>query len=1223
MKINCTRERASFICRFLFALPALFLAMDATGGTITNTWSGGGGDDNWSTAGNWDIGAPGETSTVFFTPVDAAPDQFTPNNIVESSRTIDSLFYWTTNSWQTTLIPAGSTLSVTGSVTIPLRAGFTTNWVLFCGKDFQDAPTTANAAIQGAGSLVVSNTTALMSVRCYGGYATLDMSGLNYFEASVKQLTVGAEGWTQAALQNRPAGILYLAKTNLLRGFSTTTTPAGSGMPLAVGENVANAGPRSFVYLGVSNVMLADFGMVIGGARSLATMQFNPTNEVPGTAFFRNLAGTGRQSEWRIGDDNTSSTGTSSDGVVDFTGGTVDARVDLIYVGRGLPANNVGAGTGTLSIGNGLVDVNTLRVGYMRTSGGAASGTVTTIGGATLTNLIVNNDLVMGFDIGANNAVGTLNIGSSVIVKGNIIGGGGSGNTINLSDGALSVGGRLGNIGGVNDQPLDTINLISGTLTLNLGIGNPITPMCNVSNLNIGSVTLNLQGSGLSPGVVPLIKYYSSGTLQGITLGSLPPQVTGSLSNSADTLYLVITAVESPKWNGNVNGDWDIDTTANWLTGGTGLPTTYHQASVPGDGALFDDSATGTTTVNLTTELSPVAVTVNNSSKTYSFVGSGDLAGPGGMTKQGTGTLVLGNSGTNSFTGAVTVGGGTLRMDGSDHRLPTNAVVNLADAAGTTLDLNGFNQQLTAIAGGGASGGNISLGNGTLTVSGNGSTFGGILSGTGSLFKIGSGNQILAGANTYGSTTISNGTLTVINSSGSGVGSGSLFIAGGTLQIGNGGTAGSIDQTVITNNGTLRINRSDDLVLNKTIVGTGGLTKAAGNVVSLLPGNTYTGTTSIEDGALRIDDPTAVGPGLITIGGNAGARLELTNNITLARAIRLTAKSGTLGAPPHIQSLGGTNTLVSPVEGTGTTEWSFQSHEGSLLVVANYFTNSGGSTTLDLRGVGAGEWQNQIYNGGTAGSVTSLTKRDTGTWTLTSSSTNTYTGVTTLMANGGTLVVNGAILNSAGVAVGVNSTLAGSGYIACGVTNGAVSFLAPGSAPNNSVGALTISNWLSLSAGATCIFEVSHGGFDQVRGLTGVVLGGTLEVLSAGPIYGGDSYKLFDAQTYQGNFLALDLPPLDPPFSWDTTDLETQGILRVVGPTIVIGGSSIVGGNMQFSGSGPANNAYRIFATTNISQAFNLWTEVGSGTFGIDGSFNFTDPNTGLSRQRFYRLVSP
>jgi autotransporter-associated beta strand protein len=292
------------------------------------------------------------------------------------------------------------------------------------------------------------------------------------------------------------------------------------------------------------------------------------------------------------------------------------------------------------------------------------------------------------------------------------------------------------------------------------------------------------------------------------------------------------------------------------------------------------------------------------------------------------------------------------------------------------------------------------------------------------------------------------------------------------------------------------------------------------------------------------------------------------------------------------------------------------------LIVSGSFSNvAGGVSTLvlDLRGVATGEWRSSLADGSQANFTSLLTKRDLGTWTITTASTNTYTGATAILANGGTLIVNGAIMKSSGLSVGINSTLAGSGYIGCGVTNGALSFLAPG---NNSVGTLTVSNWLNLSPSATCVFEVGDNRCDQVRGLTGVTLGGTLQVSVVGTIYGVESFKLFDAQSYLGGFGGLDLPTLPSPLAWDTTDLNTLGILRVTGG-IYIATNSIVGGTMTIAGIGPAGNPYRVLASTNLLLPLNLWTEAGSGILGGDGSFSFTDTNTHSFSQRFYRMVTP
>ena len=101
----------------------------------------------------------------------------------------------------------------------------------------------------------------------------------------------------------------------------------------------------------------------------------------------------------------------------------------------------------------------------------------------------------------------------------------------------------------------------------------------------------------------------------------------------------------------------------------------------------------------------------------------------------------------------------------------------------------------------------------------------------------------------------------------------------------------------------------------------------------------------------------------------------------------------------------------------------------------------------------------------------------------------------------------------------------------------------------------------------------------------------------------------------------MNLPGLPTPLGWDTTDLRTQGILRVtVGVSVAAG---LVSGNMRLSGTGPANNGYRVLATTNVALPFDQWSEVGSGNFAGDGSYTFTDVNTSSYPRRFYRVVTP
>ncbi len=51
--------------------------------------------------------------------------------------------------------------------------------------------------------------------------------------------------------------------------------------------------------------------------------------------------------------------------------------------------------------------------------------------------------------------------------------------------------------------------------------------------------------------------------------------------------------------------------------------------------SVFDDRAIGPTNINLTTTLTPAAASVNNSTRDYTFSGTGRLSGGGSLTKLG------------------------------------------------------------------------------------------------------------------------------------------------------------------------------------------------------------------------------------------------------------------------------------------------------------------------------------------------------------------------------------------------------------------------------------------------------------------------------------------------------------------------------------------------------------------------------------------------------------
>ncbi|MFO1491983.1 MAG: autotransporter-associated beta strand repeat-containing protein [Kiritimatiellia bacterium] len=168
-----------------------------------------------------------------------------------------------------------------------------------------------------------------------------------------------------------------------------------------------------------------------------------------------------------------------------------------------------------------------------------------------------------------------------------------------------------------------------------------------------------------------------------------------------------------------------------------------------------------------------VSGNVANAGNTLTLGGSGAVAltsvvsGAGGLGKSGAGTATL--SGANTFSGAVAVNGGTLKagvasVAGVSGAFGNGTAVTLANTPGAALDITGFNTQIGSLAGGGASGGNVTLGAAALTVAGTGTTtYSGVIAGSGgSLVKTGSGSLTLAGntSNTYtGGTTLTTGVL--------------------------------------------------------------------------------------------------------------------------------------------------------------------------------------------------------------------------------------------------------------------------------------------------------------------------------------------------------------------------------------------------------------------------------------------------------------------------------
>jgi fibronectin-binding autotransporter adhesin len=539
---------------------------------------------NWSDRLNWQLpGAPAPGDNLFFNNTGTAvasalsspgggPGAFVPdfiNNIVDANTTISSLTYTNLNgTYHNTLIANGVTLSITNS---GLSIGSLNQDVGGANSQF--------VTISGTnGKLNVSNTNALINVALTSAssgnhLANLDLSALGTFQANINRFGVGSLNTTAT----RPSGIAYLAQTNFLTmvysvapGFGAQSDLRGLGV-----GNQSDSTTKSFLYLGQTNVINVNT-IGIGVGKQSGQIQFNPAltaaNANP-VLYLRGSDGVSPVTWWTMGDA-LAQTGPSSapNGTADFSGGTINAQVGTMYVGRAPDNNNTGTANciGVLTFDSGVFNAGTLIAGFQpRAIGDAGVGTVNVSSNATLgagATLIVSGNLTLGSAAGgggAANTSGTLNITNGTVLANDIVPGTNSSiSKINLAGGRLVVTNAIGDL----TAPLGSLTLASlGTpdnsrTTLNVPVGYDGLAGATVASLNIDALdtttnVINIESVGPAAAVgveLPIIQYqmltFLAGATFNIGLGTLPAGYTGVLTNdtASSTVGLVLTSMIHP-----------------------------------------------------------------------------------------------------------------------------------------------------------------------------------------------------------------------------------------------------------------------------------------------------------------------------------------------------------------------------------------------------------------------------------------------------------------------------------------------------------------------------------------------------------------------------------------------------------------------------------------------------------------------------------------------------
>ncbi len=473
-------------------------------------------------------------------------------------------------------------------------------------------------------------------------------------------------------------------------------------------------------------------------------------------------------------------------------------------------------------------------------------------------------------------------------------------------------------------------------------------------------------------------------------------------------------------------------TTKVHMNGGTyDLASTYHYDTDGGNQTLgVLDGSSGVVSNNSNAHI--WTLTINQTSGTYTYGGQlTNGANALNLVKTGSGTWVLNNAaGTNNYTGATQVLGGTLQL-GAANQIPDASLFTVGP--GGTFNLGGYAETINTptLAGGTITGGTLTytagfnLSGGSLnaplagttliTVSGAGTTLmGGSYLPTGAPLTLGGGMLDLQGHNQ---------TVTV------------LTMAGGTLA----GTGG----------GVLNVSSNADLqsgALNVSLGGAGNVTKSAGGTFVLSGSNGYGGSTTVSAGTLQLGStgalPTAtaltVSGGTLDIQGYNPAVHALTLsggtiagggslNFGASANIQTGASSAVLAGGTLVKSTAGTAILSATNTYTGGTVIS----NGTLLLSNTSGSSVLGSGAVTLNGgtlAGAGTISGNISAGSGAHVISPTGTLTTGSLYLSSLTTLDFSNLMSGTAITSTGSLNVLATGSDVVQVAVPSALLADTY---------------------------------------------------------------------------------------------------------------------------------------------------------------------------------------------------
>ncbi len=589
-----------------------------------------------------------------------------------------------------------------------------------------------------------------------------------------------------------------------------------------------------------------------------------------------------------------------------------------------------------------------------------------------------------------------------------------------------------------------------------------------------------------------------------------------SLSVEGNQLVLTVNPTRSPMqgvtWTGNESNQWNYES-ENFEVGGEA--TTF----VTGDEVVFDDGAT-VRDITLDVTVATGGVTFDFDQGTYTFTGSGGISGSGGMTKNGQGEvrMELQNS---DFTGPTVINEGTLTVTNlADGGTKSALGASSADEgnlqmAGGTLSIEATNMATDHVI-------TLVADTSTITVASSGGTVSlkGMVTGDGYLVKDGPGqlNFTYGGTNPFAGLILKRGTVATgaWNSTFGRVGS-PMVLEGGTvdlIDVNNSSTRPIFDYEVTVVEGT-----------SSTVMGT---------------------TRGAINGSFR-------GTGNLTIVSD-GVRNDIGADFS-AFAGTLTAQGSNFRLMDNVTDMAQTNLVLDE----GCVIGHYASNGSGLRAITTSIGSVASSSNDCSLGNGVDSYEVGLNNESVSfrGKLTAstVTKRGTGTWTLTGegSTADVIVAEGLLLVNNSALSVEPVEFGSGTVEILDGGRIAGIG----GVNNLVAQSGGVVSAGNGTYGTLKSTGSVTLHSGSTIEVKIGYNSYGAETNdkyhFDGDVThdGDTILIIV-------DEERLLEPEEFievfigdgaqTGSFVIKTVSE-GQDIQWDDTPLLTEGLLRVASAT--------------------------------------------------------------------------